>query len=114
MDAGTIWRYEKKPAPGENKRRKMTSEMAINLTNDLRAHIEELDSAGLENNLHKLRKEILNAKEYVRTLKSSLAAYHNTTKLEGVIIDVENTIGMSEAQVKRLQKNSSEISRKEG
>ena len=75
-------------------------------------HIEELDNAGLENNLNKLKKEILNAKEYVRSLKSNLAAYNNTTKLEKVMEDVEHTVEMSEAHVKRLQRNANGIFQK--
>ena len=62
--------------------------MAAKLTNNLRMHIEELDNAGLENNPNKLKEEIINAREYVQSLKSNLAAYNDTARLEKVIGDV--------------------------
>ena len=40
MDAGTIWKYESKSAPGELKKRSMTCDMTTKLTNNLRMHIE--------------------------------------------------------------------------
>ena len=57
MAAGSIWNYEKKPAPGENKRKRMSNETASNLLDALKAHIDELDNASLESNLQKLKRE---------------------------------------------------------
>ena len=85
----------------------MTYDTAAKLTNNLRMHIEELDNAGLENNPNKLKEEIINAREYVQSLKSNLAAYNDTARLEKVIGDVEHTVEMSEAHVNRLQRSAS-------
>ena len=41
-----------------------------------------------------------------------MIAYNNTSKLEELITDVENTINMAEAEAKRLQKSTSGLSRK--
>ena len=114
MEAGTIWRYENKLAPGEVEKRNMTHDMVAKLTDNLTAHIEELDNAGLENDISKLKEEISSAREFVLSLKMNLAAYNNTARLEKVIRDVEQTIEMSEAQVSRLQKTPSRTQYQDG
>ena len=112
-DAGSLWAYEKKPPPGENVKRRMSNEMSSNLTATLNAHIEELDNACLGNNLSKVREEILKAKEYVNKLKPGLKAYNNVSKLEELIIEVENTIIISKSKAKRPQKITSDSSNKD-
>ena len=112
MDAGTIWNYERKPVPGENKRKRISNETASNLLDALKAHINELDNASLEGNLHKLKREILKANEYVKSLKPSLTAYNNTEKVEEVITDVEISITMTESEVRRLQNSTNKASRR--
>ena len=44
--------------------------------------MDELENAGLDNNLDKLKRDIPRAKDYVKTLRQNLAAYQNTTNLE--------------------------------
>merc|ERR1712002_971658 len=114
MEAGTIWKYENKLAPGEVEKRNMTRDMVAKLTDNLTTHIEELDNAGLENNMSKLKEEISSAREFVLSLKMNRTAYNNTARLEKVIRDVEQTIEMSEAQVRRLQKTPSRTQSQDG
>merc|ERR1712112_819208 len=81
MEAGTILKYENKLAPGEVEKRNMTRDMVAKLTNNLITHIEELDNARLENDMNKLKEEIISAREYVLSLKANLAAYNDTARL---------------------------------
>ena len=105
LGAGTIWKYENRSAPREPKKVRMSPDMSIKLTNNLLAHIEELNNAGLETNRNKLKEEIAKAKEFVQSIKTNLAAYQDVTNLRKVISDVEYTVEMSETHVKNMQRN---------
>merc|ERR1712080_360129 len=95
LDAGTIWKYENKSAPGKPRKVKMLPDMSLRLRNQLQAYVEELDNAGLEANPDRLSEEVDKAKEFVQSIKSNLAAYHEDDVLRKVLNDVERTVEMS-------------------
>ena len=108
IEAGTIWRYEKRLAPGESEKKRMSATIENNLKTDLRNYVDALEDAALDNDLSKLKREIPRAQDYVKTLKQNLGNYQNTNNLEKLIKSAENAIRISEIQVRRINKETNQ------
>ena len=68
--------------------------------------MDELDTASLEDDIHRLQEGLVCAKEVVHDLEQNLVAYESVDRVDKVIRKVVQTIKISESQVNRLKRKS--------
>ena len=104
IEAGTLWRYEGRSAPGENIKEKLPRDIANQLIEKLTEHMDELDAASLEDDIQRLQEGLVYAKEVVHDLEQNLVAYDYVEQVDKVLREVVQTIKISESQVNRLKR----------
>ena len=104
--AGTFWKYEGIAAPGDNEKFYMDSSVLKRSIDELVRISNTLEDPSLENNPRKLEKEVLNAKDYVKKMRSNLPEYSNVATLRRAIIDTEATIAGCEDVLARIPRRT--------
>merc|ERR1712126_356213 len=101
VESQTFWKYEGVPVPGNGDKIPMSSSTLQKIVKGVEGISKDLEEADLEGNVAGLQQEIINAKEYLQTLKRALVVYNNISAVQNAIYEAEASITIYERVIAR-------------